>query len=333
MPSYRAIEQYRFADTFREATRIREFPLPQPREGEVLVRNAWCGINGIFDTQMARNAVGTIKLQPPFLTGVEAVGTVEAVGRGVTELVIGQAVAATRFRGGYRELNCAPAADFVPVPDASAESLVLASSGVAAWLALTLTGDLKRGETVAISAAAGGLGHLAVQIAKAHNCHVVAICGGAAKADFVRKLGADRVIDYRVERVCSVLAEEYRDRLDVALDTVGGEIFDAMLDNLADHGRLVVSGWASDMINEQPQAVIAPRIGHKLYYKGASVRAFMNALHTAHWPQARATLFEWQSLRLIKPQVEVLGTGLEAIADAVVALRAGKTTGKAVVRL
>lgn len=140
MPSYRAIEQYRFADTFREATRIREFPLPQPREGEVLVRNAWCGINGIFDTQMARNAVGTIKLQPPFLTGVEAVGTVEAVGRGVTELVIGQAVAATRFRGGYRELNCAPAADFVPVPDASAESLVLASSGVAAWLALTLTG-------------------------------------------------------------------------------------------------------------------------------------------------------------------------------------------------
>jgi len=331
--SYRAIEQYRFAESFRAAIRIVTLPLPEPGPGEVLVRNAWCGINGIFDTQLARNAVGTIRMEPPFLTGVEAVGTIEAVGPGVTDFAVGQAVAATRFRGGYREANCGPAADFVPLPEASAEALALTSSGVAAWLALTLTGAMQRGETVAISAAAGGLGHLAVQIAKLHQCHVVAICGGTKKAAFVQSLGADRVIDYRSESIAEVLAREYKDRIDLALDTVGGEVFDAMVDNLANLGRLVISGWASDMVDDQPSPVTAPRIGHKLYYKGASVRAFMNALHTAHWPAARAALFERYAQGLLKPHAEVLGSGLDAVPDAVEALLAGQTMGKAVVRL
>ncbi len=330
--AYSAIEQYRFAESFRAATRIVDLPTPQPGPGEVLVRNVWCGINGIFDTQLARNAVGTIRMEPPFLTGVEAVGTVEAIGPGVTVLAVGDAVAATRFRGGYREANCGPAADFVKVPEATAEALALASSGVAAWLALTLTGQLQRGETVVISAAAGGLGHLAVQIAKLHDCHVVAICGGPEKAAFVRALGADRVIDYRIESVTAVLSQEYANRINLALDTVGGEIFDAMVDNLADHGRLVISGWASDMVDDQPTPVTAPRIGHKLYYKGASVRAFMNALHTEHWPAARERLFELYGKGLLSAHAEVLGQGIATIPDAVEALLASQTMGKAVVR-
>ena len=330
---YRAIEQYRFADSFRAATRIIDLPPTQPGPGEVLVRNKWCGINGIFDTQLARNAVGTIRMEPPFLTGVEAVGTVTAVGSGVTDLAVGDAVAATRFRGGYREANSAPASDFVRLPEASAEALALASSGVAAWLALTLTGQMQRGETVVISAAAGGLGHLAVQIAKLHDCHVLAICGGGSKAAFARSLGADRVIDHHSENVGEVLASDYADRIDLALDTVGGKLFDAMIDNLANHGRLVISGWASDMVNDRPSPVTAPRIGHKLYYKGASVRAFMNALHTAHWPAARAQLFELFAKGSLRPYAAVLGQGLETVPDAVEALLSGQTMGKAVVQL
>ena len=331
--TYGAIEQYRFADSFRAATRIVELPVQEPGPGEVLVRNAWAGVNGIFDTQLARNAVGTIRMEPPFLTGVEAVGTVEAVGPGVTDLAVGDAVAATRFRGGYREANCGPASDFVRVPEASAEALALASSGVAAWLALTLTGQMQRGETVVISAAAGGLGHLAVQIAKLHRCHVVAICGGGAKAALVSSLGADRVIDYRSEDIRAVLTNEYADQINLALDTVGGEVFDAMLDNLADHGRLVVSGWASDMVDDRPVSVTAPRVGHKLYYRGASIRAFMNALHTPHWPTARAQLFALYAKGELQPHVAVLGQGLAAVPVAVEALLAGRTMGKAVVRL
>ena len=181
-------------------------------------------------------------------------------------------------------------------------------------LALTLTGAMQRGETVAISAAAGGLGHLAVQIAKLHQCHVIAICGGAKKAAFVKALGADRVIDYRTESVAEVLASEYHDRIDLALDTFGVEVFDAMVDNLAN-----------------PAA--APGSGRKLYDKGASVRAFLDALRTAHWPAARAALFELYAKGLLKPHAEALGNGLDAVPDAVEALLAGQTMGKAVVRL
>ena len=96
----------------------------------------------------------------------------------------------------------------------------LASTGVSALNALEGVGQVRDGETVAISAAAGGLGHLLVQLAKLRGCHVVAVCGGAAKVDFVRSLGADRVIDYKSEDIAAVLAAEYSGRIDVAIDTV-----------------------------------------------------------------------------------------------------------------
>ena len=245
----------------------------------------------------------------------------------------GDAVASLRFGNGYREMATGPAEGFVKIPQADGAHLALASSGVAAWLGLTHTGAMKAGETVAISAAAGGLGHLDVQIAKALGCHVVAICGGMEKASFVRRLGADRVIDYRSESVAQVLAREYPDRLDVALDTVGGEIFDAFLAQLAPHGRLVISGWASDM-EDQPQQVTRPRIGHAIYYKGASVRAFMNGLLTGHWPAAREAVFGLYQAKKLRPQLDAHGLeGIEAVSALVERLSSGRSMGKVAVKL
>src|SRR5690606_32017842 len=103
------------------------------------------------------------------------------------------------------------------------------STGVSALLALEHVGGPRAGETVAISAAAGGLGHLLVQLAKLDGARVVAVCGGERKSAFVRSLGADRVIDYKREDVAQVLATEFRDALDLAIDTVSGAIFDAFL--------------------------------------------------------------------------------------------------------
>ncbi|MFN2098517.1 zinc-binding dehydrogenase [Altererythrobacter sp. MF3-039] len=326
--SYRAIEQFRFADSFAEATRIVELPITDPGPGEIRVRNRWCGINGIFDTQCARNLVDFVKLSPPFYTGVEAVGEVEAIGPGVTGIAVGDAVASTRFGNGYREIALGPVESFVNITRADSSHLALASSGVAAWLGLTHTGELKSGEVLAISAAAGGLGHLDVQIGKALGCHVVAICGGPQKAEFVRSLGADRVIDYRSEDVAQVLAAEYPDRIDVALDTVGGPIFDAFIDNLATHGRCVISGWASDMEGE-PQQVTSPRIGHKLYYKGASVHAFMNGLLTELWPAAREAVLELHRQGKISVAIDDHGMrGIDAVPELVERLGAGESMGK-----
>jgi NADPH:quinone reductase-like Zn-dependent oxidoreductase len=170
----RAIRLERFADSFRAATEIVSLEARPPGPGELSVRNLWCGVNGIFDTQIARNAVDYVRIQPPVLTGVEAIGVVEAVGEGVTAFVPGDAAVTTRFSGGYREANVGPVDHFCRAPSPDRVWLALASTGVSALLALEHVGAVQDGETVAVSAAAGGLGHLIVQLAKLRHCHAEA---------------------------------------------------------------------------------------------------------------------------------------------------------------
>ncbi len=331
--TYRAIQLQRFADSFRTATEIVELALTDPAPGQVLVRNHYCGINGIFDTQIARNAVDYVKIGLPTLTGVEAMGVVEAVGDGVTDFAVGDPVATTRFPGGYREWNLADQSHFVKVPELAPEWLALASTGVSAAMALEHIGAVKDGETVAISAAAGGLGHFMVQLAVQRGCDVVAVCGGPDKVAFVRDLGAARVIDYRSESVTDILADEYPDKLDVAIDTVSGTIFDAFLKNVAPHGRVVVGGAAADL-EGRPEIVTQPRIAHSLYYKGASVRGFMNGLLTEQWPAARERVFSAYSSGDLKVRFDDRKfTGLEGIFDGVERLLSGQSIGKVIVDL
>ncbi len=331
--TYRAIRLLRFADDFRGACDIVDLPVTVPGPGEIRVRNRFCGVNGIFDTQIARNAVDYVPVKPPSFTGVEAIGVVDAVGPGVTDFAVGDAAVTVRFTGGYREANIGPAASFAHAPAASREWLALASTGVSALLALEHIGALQDGETVAISAAAGGLGHILVQLALHRGCHVIAVCGGPEKAAFVRSLGAERVIDYRSEDVAAVLAAEYPSKINVAVDTVSGTIFDAFLANMAPHGRLVVAGAAADL-EGRPEIVNAPRIVHSIYYKGVSVRGFMNGLLTAHWPAARARMFALHDAGHLQIHFDAMGfAGLEGIYGAVERLLSGQSMGKVVVDL
>lgn len=331
--TYRAIRLSHFGSSFRDATEIEDVPVAAPGPGEIRVRNLYCGINAIFDTQSARNAVDYIKLTLPTFTGVEALGVVEAVGAGVDGFAVGDAAVTVRFTGGYRERNTAPAENFCKVPEASPHYLALASTGVSALVALEQIGEMKAGETVAISAAAGGLGHLLVQLAVLRGCHVIGIAGGPKKCAFVRSLGAHRVIDYKSEDVAAVLATEFPKGVDVAIDTVSGAIHDALLANIAPHGRLVVAGAASDM-EGRPEMVTAPRIAHAIYYKGASVRGFMNGLMTEHWPDARARLFALYAAGQLRVHIDDSHfTGLEGIYDAVEHLLSGASMGKVVVEI
>lgn len=327
--TYRAIQLTRIASSFREGAEIVELPLTEPGPGQLRVRNRWAGVNGIFDNNFARGKAGYMAADLPSFTGVEAVGIVEAVGQGVSDFAPGDPVASLRFRSGYREVNVAPAEGFARIPDAGPESLALASTGVAALLALEHAGQLRDGETVAISAAAGGLGHLVVQLAKLRGCKVIAICGGADKAAFVVGLGADRVIDYCAEDVGAVLAGEFRDTIDVAVDTVGGAIFDALAANLAPHGRLVISGAAQDQADEPPPG---PRIASLIYYKAARVQAFQNGMVRHLWPGARARLFALQTAGALKVRCGGF-KGLASVFDAVDHLAAGRSLGKVAVQL
>jgi NADPH-dependent curcumin reductase CurA len=130
-----------------------------------------------------------------------------------------------------------------------------------------------------------------------------------------------------------VLGREFKDGLDLAVDTVSGSIFDAMLDNLAQHGRLVVGGAAQDL-DGQPELVTAPRVSQKLYYKGASVRGFMNGLLTPHWPAARERIFAAYQAGQLRVQFDDrLFSGLAQVPDAVEHLLSGQSMGKVVVQL
>ncbi len=328
--SARAIRQERFAESFRAATDIIELPDTGPAKGEIAVRNLWCGVNGVFDTQIARNAVDYVTIGLPTFTGVEALGVVEAVGPDVSEFRAGDHVITTRFGGGYRELNVAPADRFVAAPGPEREWLALSSTGVSALLALEHIGEARTGEHVVISAAAGGLGHFLVQLAKLKGCHVTGIAGGEATVAMVKALGADEVIDYRNVDIAEALKGR---RIDVGIDTVSGATFDAMLANMANHGRLVVAGAASDL-EGKPEIVTGPRISHHIYYRGVSVRGFMNGLLTPLWPDARERMFRFYREGKLKVVFDEPGyAGLEGVYQAVERLLSRQSAGKVVVDL
>jgi len=121
--------------------------------------------------------------------------------------------------------------------------------------------------------------------------------------------------------------------VDLAVDTVSGAIYDAFLANIAYHGRLVVGGAASDL-NGKSEMVTAPRIAHAIYYKGASVRGFMNGLLTPHWADARARLFALHEQGKLKVCLdERRFTGLEGIYDAIEHLLSGASMGKVVAEI
>lgn len=172
----------------------------------------------------------------------------EAVGRGVTRFAVGDAVATVRVGQAYRQYQLCPEAEATALPEATPQWLAIIPSGVSAVVALEQVGQMASNETVCITAAAGGLGHVMTQWAIAAGNHVIAVCGSDAKAQWLRSIGAVRVIQYRRESLADALNTEYPDALNLAMDSVGGVVFDALLEQLAPHGRLVVCGYTSDRL-------------------------------------------------------------------------------------
>lgn len=193
---------------------------PEPVRGEILVRVRAAGVNPADWKTRARGAFAA-GATPPFVLGFDVAGVVEAVGAGVTVFRPGDEVfGMPRFpnpASAYAEYVTGPARHFAPRPrgldHVQAGALPLAA--LTAWQALVDTADVRPGQRVLIHAAAGGVGHLAVQIAKARGAYVIGTAS-AAKHDLVRSLGADELIDYRTQDV----ADTVRD-VDVVLDAVG----------------------------------------------------------------------------------------------------------------
>ncbi|MFH8295174.1 NADP-dependent oxidoreductase [Streptomyces sp. NPDC018059] len=214
-----------------------EVDRPEPGLTEVLVRVHAAGVNPVDWKTRAEGAFGTWGDTP--ILGYDVSGVVEEVGPGVTLYAPGDEVfGMPRFpeqAGGYAEFVAAPARRFAPKPAGidHVQAAALPLAALTAWQGLVETAGLRAGQRVLIHAAAGGVGHLAVQIAKAHGAYVIGTAR-AEKHDFLRGLGADELVDYaRVD-----FTEAVRD-VDIVLDGVGGAYGTRSLEVLRPGGHLV----------------------------------------------------------------------------------------------
>lgn len=330
--NYRKLSVKQLSKDFRSAVEIIELSIPTPSANEIVVRNKFAGVNAGFDTLICRGDVPYVNLTPPFDLGVEAVGEVVAIASNVKELQVGDAVATTVRGGGYREYQVIDANLAVKIPEATPELLTLMPTGVSALVALEQVGEMQSQEVVLVTAAAGGTGHIAVQIAKLAGNHVIGISGSDRKSKLLKDLGCDRVINYRSENVNEVLKEEYPNGINLIFECVGKQMFDICIDNLAVRGRLVIVGFISEYANSL-ESVYQPRVYEKLLWKAASIRGFLMPHYAEYISVARDRLLELFFAGKIKVAVDPTEfRGIESIASAVEYLLSGKNCGKVVVR-
>ncbi len=190
---YRKLIAKQLNQNFKSAVEIVEIPVPKPGASQILIQNKFAGVNGGFDTLLCRGDVPYVNLITPFDLGVEAVGEVVAIGADVKDFQIGDAVVTTARGSGYREYQVIDANLAVKVRQATPELLTLMPTGVSALVALEQVGEMKSNEVVLVTAAAGGTGHIAVQLAKLAGNHVVGTCSSETKAKLLRELGCDRM--------------------------------------------------------------------------------------------------------------------------------------------
>ena len=215
----RAVVQQQFGGV--DVLQVEQVPRPAPLPTEVLVRVSAAGVNPVDWKTRAGDGMAGVLGQPPFILGWDVSGVVEAVGYGVTRFAPGDEVFGMpwfpRQAGAYAEYVTGPSRQFarkpVEVDHVTAAALPLA--GLTAWHAVVDTAGVGPGDRVLVHAAAGGVGHLAVQLAARLGAHVIATAG-AANHDYVRGLGAAEVIDYRQTRFEERVAD-----IDVVVDLAG----------------------------------------------------------------------------------------------------------------
>ncbi|MGB1289141.1 MAG: alcohol dehydrogenase catalytic domain-containing protein, partial [Aggregatilineales bacterium] len=193
--SYEKLVAIKAAESLRDSAEVQSVPLEQPGPGEILVKTHYAGVNAA-DYLMAIGRY-IAKTNYPADLGAESAGEVVAVGEDVGTVEVGQHVLA--LLGGYREYFTIPAHYAIPIPQASAAAVACGVSGLTASIALEITGEMTSGETVLVTAAAGGTGSFVVQLAKLAGNTVIGTCGNDDKVAFLEDMGCDRPINYRKE--------------------------------------------------------------------------------------------------------------------------------------
>jgi len=217
-----------------EVLRLEEVPIPKPKSAELLVRVYAAGVNPV-DWKIREGRLGKVPL--PVVMGSDFSGEIEELGPGVRDFRSGEAVFGVvgEESGSYAEYAVAPVSQVVHKPASldHVQAAALPIASLTAWQALFDKAGLSSGQKVLVHAASGGVGSFAVQFAKWKEAHVIGTTS-AQHADFVRRLGADEVIDYRATKFEQVVRD-----VDIVLDTIGGDTQKRSWDVLKPGGILV----------------------------------------------------------------------------------------------
>ncbi|MFT7675556.1 MAG: NADPH2:quinone reductase [Gammaproteobacteria bacterium] len=233
--------------------------LNPPSVGEVRIKHNACGLNYI-------DVYGRTGLYPvgelPAVLGMEAVGTVEALGESVDSVSVGQRVAYPMCLGAYAESRNIDASKLVAIPDSIDDQTAAAMmlKGLTAHYLLHRTYPVKAGDTILVYAAAGGVGLILCQWAKLLGANVIGCVGSEDKAALARSNGCDHTILYRDEDIATRVKEITGGiGVAVAYDSIGKATFDSSLDSLKPFGTYVTYGNASGKVDPFSPAILAPK--------------------------------------------------------------------------
>jgi NADPH2:quinone reductase len=219
-----------------EVMKLVDLEDPSIGEGQELINVTAIGINYADTHQTENSYLSQQKL--PLIPGIEVVG----------KTATGVRVLAPIDGGGYSQKAVAYSAALIPIPDTVTDQQALAMlvQGTTAWHILKTIGHLKVGETVVVHAAAGGVGSIAIQLAKMWGAKVIAVASSESKRALAKSLGADAVVDATQENLGDAIkTANAGKRVNIVLEMVGGKTFDESLEILAPFGRLITYGMAS----------------------------------------------------------------------------------------
>jgi NADPH2:quinone reductase len=313
LAAMRAIQMQEFGGP--EVLELVDIPVPEPADGEVLIKVNRAGLN-YADTHQRTNSY-LAKATLPLVPGSEVAGVRQDTG---------ERVVAMCGTGGYAEYATAPGALTFPIPDGVEDgaALALLLQGLTAWHLYKTCARVQPGETVVVIAAAGGVGSLAVQLGKPLGAgRVIAVASSEAKRDLTLELGADAAVDAAADGLADRLIEaNLGERVDAVFEMAGGQVFEECMAALAPFGRCVTYGIAS----EEPNTVQTGRLMRRSH----AVVGFW-LMHCIGRPamidEALADLFA----RVASGELRVVVGGTYALADAAQAqvdLRERRTTGK-----
>ena len=308
---------------------IRQAPIEQPAQGQILVRNHYLSIEPAMRGWIAD--VGNYAVPVAIGSVMRSLASGQILASAHPDYAVGDHVTGWF---GWQDYACVAADQVVQRTterEMRASLGILGINGMTAYLALTLTGQPRAGEAVLVSTAAGAVGSAVGQIARILGCRTIGIAGGPEKVRrCVEDYGYDHAIDYRAQDVGAAIAEYAPQGIDVYFDNVAGGISDSVLPHLALRGRVIVCGTAS--IDRWAPWPTGPRIERHLLVKRARMEGFVIFDHVDRYADAAAQLRAWIAEGRITWREDILD-GIEACPDALAGLYRGENDGKRLIRL